>query len=195
METIPKFHEETIQSSHLSLEKLLDTGSEYAFRKIIGFYQDPLRKYVVAQTGNIEEVNDIVHDSFLSLWTNYVLKGKAIFNVRALLFQIARHLSINHIRRERIARIFRRKGSDEEPVTTPCERLNEKEKNSLALQIFFRLPRKDREILTLYYIEQIPREEIASILSIHFEAVNSRLRRARSKLKTLFHQKWSNFDE
>ncbi len=156
METIPKFHEETIQSSHLSLEKLLGAGSEYAFRKIIRLFQDPLRKFVIGQTGIIEEVDDIVHDSFLLLWTNYVLKGKTIYNARALLFQIAHHSCINHIRRERIAQIFRCKGSDAEPVATPCERLDEKEKNSIALQIFFRLPRKDREILTLYYIEQIP---------------------------------------
>ena len=117
METIPKFHEETIQSSHLSLEKLLGTGSEFAFLKIFRLYQDSLRKYVFAQTGNNEEVDDIVHDSFLSLWNDYVLKGKTIYKVRALLFQIARHLSINHIRRERIARIFRRKGNDAEPVS------------------------------------------------------------------------------
>ena len=56
--------------------------------------------------------------------------------------------------------------------------------NSL-LEIIAVLPVKDRNIIYLYYFENYTVPEIADILQMNRNTVNSRLQRARNKLKEI----------
>lgn len=51
------------------------------------------------------------------------------------------------------------------------------------------LPIKYREVITLYYYEELSIEEISEILKINRNTIKSRLNRARMKLKAVM-ERW-----
>jgi RNA polymerase sigma-70 factor (ECF subfamily) len=51
------------------------------------------------------------------------------------------------------------------------------------------LPIKYREVITLYYFEELPIDDISRILKINHNTVKTRLNRARAKLKVLM-ERW-----
>jgi len=54
--------------------------------------------------------------------------------------------------------------------------------------LLFRLPAGDRQVLTLYYYEDMPAREIAAVLNVSAASVNMRLMRARRRLKAILEQ-------
>ncbi len=59
------------------------------------------------------------------------------------------------------------------------------EPNNSALELLYTLPKKYRNVIYLYYYEEYTVPEIAEILGENKNTVNSRLQRARKKLKEI----------
>ncbi|RKL65155.1 RNA polymerase subunit sigma [Salipaludibacillus neizhouensis] len=65
----------------------------------------------------------------------------------------------------------------------PEDTMLEKEETEILVKLIFKLPIKYREVILLYYYEELRIFEIASILSINESTVKTRLRRSKHKLK------------
>lgn len=173
----------------------LQNGSELAFRQVIQKYQDMLKRYVACFLYSPDVVHEIVHDSFVQFWHNYVQKPKPIFHLRSLLLRIARNRAIDHLRKEKAWNLLLLNVSWKKQTQTPLHLVQSEELNAILKEKYFELSPKDREILLLVYSERMRMSEIAQVLSISEEAVSSRLRRARRRLKELlpnsFYQEWS----
>ncbi|WP_416147143.1 sigma-70 family RNA polymerase sigma factor [Salipaludibacillus sp. HK11] len=65
----------------------------------------------------------------------------------------------------------------------PEDTILQKEENEILVKQIFRLPIKYREVILLYYYEELRISEIANILSINESTVKTRLRRSKQKLK------------
>ncbi len=174
-----------------NLEQALQEGSELAFREMIHLYQKPLQNYVSTTMNGTEKTEDIINDAFLILWSDYALKHKKIYNAYALLYQITHNLIVKAIRKERIHRVFLRKSESPSPPLTPMDIQKHEEKRTCLFNGLRQLSIKDREILTLYYIEEMSMKEISIVLNIGVEAISSRLRRARNRLQINFNGLWS----
>ena len=71
------------------------------------------------------------------------------------------------------------------PVTLNDIAAAQPEENAEVLEAVWRLPERDRYIVYLYYYEELPVKEIASLLDEQTGTITSRLSRARKKLKLL----------
>ncbi len=172
----------------------LKNGSEVAFRQAIKQYQDNLKRYLRSKLDSPGDVDDIVHDTFVEFWIQFVQKQREITNLKALLFRIAHNRAVDRIRRSRLQSLFMRHENKKSDLESPLYNSTQKEMDTSLLKIFLQLPSKDREMLELFYIEELKMNEIAQVLCIGEEAVSSRLRRARTRLKNLlpesFYQEW-----
>jgi len=73
-----------------------------------------------------------------------------------------------------------------EPGPSQLERLEQKERSARVYRVFDRLPERDREILILFELEELPGHEIAALLGIKVENVWLRLHRARERFLKAF---------
>ncbi|MGV2941720.1 sigma-70 family RNA polymerase sigma factor [Mesobacillus sp. LC4] len=67
--------------------------------------------------------------------------------------------------------------------TSPEQSYFSEVKESLLVQEVFKLPFKLREVIILFYYEELSIEEISTTLEVNVNTIKSRLHRARKKLK------------
>ncbi|MBU9710586.1 sigma-70 family RNA polymerase sigma factor [Bacillus tamaricis] len=129
---------------------------------------------------------DVVQDVFVRCYTKYDSIGE-IQSVKAWLFR----LTINQCKDVIKSASFKRnilggslfhktEGKDTSPEITAIKR-NEDE---VLSQCVLNLPIKYREVILLFYYEELSLEEICQLLTLNTNTVKTRLRRGRKKLKT-----------
>ncbi|MEW6648270.1 MAG: sigma-70 family RNA polymerase sigma factor [Pseudomonadota bacterium] len=133
-----------------------------------------LRRFVRRRIRDDSIVDDLVQEAFLRLH-----QGVWPDNVRAWLFQVVRHLLIDHVRR--------RHAHVPLPAELPEEPGTEREQPYAALEtclpaMLSRLPATDRESLTLAELDEVPQKRVAQTLGISLSGAKSRVQRARRRL-------------
>jgi RNA polymerase sigma-70 factor (ECF subfamily) len=81
------------------------------------------------------------------------------------------------------------------PGPSQLERLEQKERSVRVYRVFDRLPERDREILILFELEELPGAEIAALLGIKLENVWLRMHRARERFLKAFQESESEIGE
>lgn len=74
------------------------------------------------------------------------------------------------------------------PGPSQDERLEEKERRARVYRVLDRLPGRDREILILFELEELPGAEIAALLGIKVETLWLRMHRARARFLKTFQE-------
>ena len=148
---------------HEALERLLDLYGKKVFRMAVMMLKDP---------GRAEEVTQ---DIFLKLWQ--ALPG---YDGRATpstwLYRIARNTCLSALRAESYRRTSSLGESAERAVSNTTALHAELE------QCLFRLPETQREVITLFYLEEKSVEDVAQLLDLPEGTVKSHLHRARRAL-------------
>jgi RNA polymerase sigma-70 factor (ECF subfamily) len=148
-----------------------------AFQRELAYIYRTLRRLGTAST----EVDDLAQDVFLALrrsWTQYDPSRP----LRPYLFGIA----------FRIASAYQRKGRREVPFGIvdvddtrpgPDDVLQTKQARALVLAALERIPLPRRAVLVMRDLDEIPIDEVASVLAIPLFTAYSRLRKARRELQ------------
>ncbi|PCJ50276.1 MAG: RNA polymerase subunit sigma-24 [Gammaproteobacteria bacterium] len=157
------------------------SGNLKAFNFLIIKYQKPLLRFAYKLSNDHELANDAVQDSWIKLTNNLrQLKDPRAFKswiyrrvkwrVTDLLRQKTRH-------RERIG----------EELKDSCELVNKSstENDSELLVVINQLPPTEKQIIYLFYLDEMKLSEIAAILDIPIGTVKSRLNRARNLLRQI----------
>lgn len=74
------------------------------------------------------------------------------------------------------------------PGPSPCERLEQKERAAGVNRVLDKLPERDRQVLILFELEELPGDRIAELLGIKVENVWLRLHRARARFLKAFQE-------
>lgn len=136
---------------------------------------------------NADVALDIMQETFMRLWKQWHQDdgGADILNPRAWLLRVARNLAEDYSKSA-----FRRYGT-QAPQTMngvksrdvlPLERMVQEETFGQLRGELDKLPKADREVLTLRYALDYNANQIAEILDINPTAVHMRLSRARQRL-------------
>lgn len=162
------------------------SGDPKAFRALVDELQAPLLYYASKLTGNFETAKDIVQDAWIRA-SRDLGKLEAPGAIRAWLYRIVHGLAIDRVRRdfarERAEDVVIDRASD--TAVDPGFSADSAEAVHHALD---QLPAKQREVLTLFFLEQFSIQEISTIVRCAEGTVKSRLHYAKSALRTALQQ-------
>ena len=161
-------------SGDRELARRCASGDERALREVFEAHEPLLRKLIYRNLGSREDAEELVATTFLRFWRS-ARHFRGTSSLRSYLTRIALNLCHDVVRKRKPTPIL-------EPAALP------QEEHPLAERIrqgLLRLEREDRELLSLYYMEDWDYNEICDSLGISYDVLRTRLVRARKKLRLI----------
>lgn len=161
------------------------TGDDRAFEQLFDRYSSRLLYYLRRLLGRPGTADDVLQRAWLKVYRRIgTLKEPRAF--RSWLYRIARNEAISLLRSER-RRVQLDEADEEEHLSVPPDdaeddvgRRVDPGRLHAALQ---RLSAPHREVLTLFYLEDLPYAEIAEVVGCPVGTVRSRLHYGRESLR------------
>lgn len=171
-------------------------GDEQALTELFSKHFRLVYSLVYRLVGNQGEAEDLTQEAFLKAWKN-LKKFRQGESFKAWLLKIARntaidflrkkkHLSLSELNQEEISEIIPEDVIDPKPSV--LEELSQRQDKQLIERLLGKLPLADREVLTMYYFDELTFAEIAFAISQPLNTVKSRHRRALAKLREILDQ-------
>lgn len=142
-----------------------------------------LKAYLRGSFPAVRDVDDVVQESYLRIW-----KARAaapILSAKAFLFQVARHLALDFVRRERVSPIERVSDLAALPVMDEkagvVAAVGRAEKVRLLAGAIDALPSRCREIFILRRLKCMPQKEVAARLGLSERTVEVQVLRGLRK--------------
>ena len=168
----------------LRKERRLMRLNPYEMRELMQHYGDYLMRLSYVYVKNWSVAEDIVQDVFLKYFESQQFEGRA--SIKTYLAKMTIHKSCDHLRsiknRLRILEGFW-KTTEKSLPSAEQQTLNKIEQHSVAKAVL-ELPVKYREVIVLFYYEEMTSLEIAYLLDVSENTIKTRLRRGRDLLKT-----------
>ena len=142
-----------------------------------------LKAYLRGSFPAVRDVDDVVQESYLRIWK--ARAAEPIQSAKAFLFQVARHLALDFVRRERNSPIERTSdlGALHVVDTKPgvVETIGRAEKIRLLADAIDALPSRCREIFILRRLKCIPQKDVAARLGLSERTVEVQVLRGLRK--------------
>lgn len=158
-------------------------GDAQAFRELVGTFERRLFYYLRRLTDDEEEAWDLIQQTWLKVLRGiHSLRDPRRF--KSWLYSIARRTAADRIRSLAVDRA-RQDESNLEEIPDENPGPEDFENAGLVHYGLGKLPLEQREILTLFFLEEFSLAEISDILKLPVGTVKSRLHRARNSLRTV----------
>jgi RNA polymerase sigma-70 factor, ECF subfamily len=156
-------------------------GCVASFEQLLRRYQTPVLHYL-QHRGAGADAEDLLQETFLRAHRN-LDRYREQWRFAAWIFTIARRVSINHHRRGHPHRSDRQPPAIERFEPDPAQRAAEDDdRRSLWGTAARVLSEEELTAIWLFYVEEMPAREIASVLGRSRTAVKTMLFRARKRL-------------
>jgi RNA polymerase sigma-70 factor (ECF subfamily) len=164
-------------------------GDVDAFRVLVARYLGSLLGISRRMLRDDAEAEDVAQETLLRLWRSAHLVTIGPGGLQPWLRRVASNLCIDRIRSTR-----RETVTDELPEEPkPPDQLRYLEEQELGMRVDLALkalPDRQRLALTLFHYEGLSQLEIAAVMGISDQAVESLLARARRTLKAALDEEW-----
>lgn len=163
-------------------------GERAAFDELAQRWAMPLKRYAMRLSGDAHSADDMTQEIWLA-----VLQGMARLrdpaNLRSWLFAIAHRVLMDRLRTQYAGSDNHAGDSrDEVAVDFDGDRALDRQQVNRGLDL---LPVAEREVLILFYFQELSIHEVASALCLPVGTIKSRLFRARGLLRARLSQKES----
>ena len=151
------------------------SDSRQWFAQEVQPYEPTLRAYLQQRFPKLDDVDDIVQESYLKLLRSR-MEGQFLHCTRSMLFVVARNLSIDRLRRQRRAPFtplaFEQSNGVADETVGVAEAACRDQELGLLAEAVDSLPPRCREVLRLRKIHGLSHREIASRLNLSERMVN-----------------------
>ncbi|MBF0218142.1 MAG: sigma-70 family RNA polymerase sigma factor [Gammaproteobacteria bacterium] len=157
-------------------------GDMRAFDCLYARYRQSLFLYLLRTFGSRSEAEDLYHDC----WSRVISASEPFTQglFRAYLFKIARHLSIDHQRKQRLRVVGSEDSLAAEATAPSAEKVHHDQTCQQQLLAAIKdLPQLQRDVFLLKEESNLTLEAIASLLAVGRETIKSRLRYAMQQLR------------
>lgn len=158
--------------------------SKSDLKEIYDAHFEALRRFLYYKCGEMELAEDLVQEVFIKVWEKRETIKKE--TIKSLLYTIAKNLLINHYNHLKVVRTY-----EYEEVQTghsegisPQFILEEKEFEKKLNDTIAALPGGCREVFLMNRIDKLKYEEIAERLELSVKAIEKRMSKAISILKS-----------
>ena len=157
-------------------------GESAAFRELVAEFERPLAYFVTKMIGD----QDAAWDVLQLVWIRAFRQIKRLQHpeqVRPWLYGIAHGLAVDHLRKRDSLRRIEREYAEEHPEEMDAKATFSDEEIAAVHQALDHLDLRLREVLTLYFLEELSIAEVAAIVGVPAGTVKSRLYHARQALR------------
>jgi RNA polymerase sigma-70 factor (ECF subfamily) len=186
-------------AAEAGLEEALALDLESSFERLVRAYQDRLYAFAYRLCGRREDAEEVAQDAFVRAYralTTYPAERIRALSLRAWLYRITLNVARNRFRRKRLPivsidhGVLRADGDERAPIEIPADaeerpdRVYEKRRARADVATLVRdLPDRYRAPILLRYVEDLPVEEVASILGQPLGTAKSNLHRGINALR------------
>ncbi len=171
------------------LAKLVQEGDKDQFGHLMERYQAKLFRYGRKFLSNPDNIEDVVQDVFVKTYEN-IQSFDVSQKFSPWIYRIAHNTYVNALKKQSRGPLFLFDFDTlishtvvEDPVVKERE---EKEMKEIVEKGLAEIEPKYREMLVLYYIEDLSYKEIAEILRIPIGTVGVRIMRSKEMLRTAY---------
>lgn len=154
--------------------------SDEEFERFFLAQYDVVLKLLVLTTGDRERATDATQEAFIKAYTKWS-KIRRYDSPAAWVRRVAINLSRDSFRSDR----RRRRREESAQIDAPTTDTDLHAGDAIAVDLLQRLPRRQREIATLFYVDDRSVTEIATILRLREGTVKYHLAHARDGLRKL----------
>ena len=181
----------SIQLSDEEVATLVQRGDKEQFGILVERYEAKLLRYGRKFLSRTEDIEDIVQEVFINCYQN-LQSFDPSQRFSPWIYRIAHNAFVNGLRKNKRSPLvfvdfdtFVAHPVYEDPLPREREEAEVKRMIEKSLQ---RLKPKYREVLVLYYLEELSYKEIADIIKVPIGTVGIRLTRAKSALKKSYEE-------
>lgn len=175
----------------ITLIRKILSGDDAAFGILVEKYQKSVHSLVWRNIRDFHYAEEITQDTFLRAYNKLpTLKNHNQFS--EWLHAIANRLCIDWIRKQKFV-MQSLEGTRQEEIEEVSytqhmleQRVTERAAcyHELVEELLEKLPENERQVITLYYFEEMSTKEIGKFMGVSVNTITSRLQRARKRLKT-----------
>ncbi len=170
----------------------IQQGDHQAFREFLRGQDRWVRGIVFAVLGDRHRVDDVTQQVWTAVWER-AGELRDVRRWRPWLYRLARNAAIDagreRSRRRRLADRLHERAERNGEVSGPAEAIVADERSRAVRAAIAALPPLYREPLTLRHLEGWSYREIADVLDVPVDTVETRLVRARRQLRAALHGK------
>lgn len=167
------------------VKKIIE-GDSFLFECIVDRYFDSLMRYGRKFITDKEDIKDSIQEIFIKVFEN-IKKFDTSRSFKPWIYRVAHNVYVNHLRfSSRIPYImewdtFTGLSVKDEKYETEKENKTIKEELEVHLS---KISPAHREVLTLYYLEEMSYKEVSEVLHIPINSVGVRISRAKKELRS-----------
>ncbi len=175
--------------------RAIQSGDETAIDYLYQTYYQPIKLYVLQNSGNADDARDVFQDGVVAFWVN-VREGNFQLTSEATLATYFTRICKNRWLDKIRSADFKRKASLDavtEPMATDdvLSRMISTEEVSQLAVLFGKLGDKCQQILRSFYYEKQSLEKIADTLGMQTDSLKNEKYRCMMRLKELYHPRKS----
>lgn len=164
--------------------QLIASGDQLAYADAVRRYGRSIVAYAYRMVGQQSDAEDITQETFLRLWTHADRWQSDKAAVSTWLHRIAHNLCIDFLRRDKSA-VSTELDDEYVDQSLSSEQLVSRDTDRARLQLALStLPERQRSALIMTHYQGLSNKEVAGILDVSVDALESLLARARKALKT-----------
>lgn len=160
----------------------IEAGDARAYESVVARHLQSISRYAYRMLGNARDTEDIAQETFLRLWTHAHSWRSDKAGVSTWLHRIAHNLCIDLLRKDKSA-VTSEYMDDYQTDESPAELPDQQERLDALRQALTNLPERQRSAIILNHYHGFSNRDIAQIMEISVDALESILARARRGLK------------
>lgn len=179
---------ETVQTDE-QLAKAVQGGTAEAFGELMERYEAKLLRYGTKFISSSDDITDLVQDAFLRAYQN-IQSFDTSMRFSPWIYRIAHNEFVSALRKKSRTSViavdfdtFISHPVYDDPA--PAQR-EQKEMRILIDRGLEKIKAKYREVLVLFYLEELSYQEISDVLQVPVSTVGIRLKRAREALADIY---------
>ncbi len=160
--------------------RLVKKGDTQSFTELVLKFQNMSLGYAYSLTGDFRQAQDIVQESFLTAYSRIKsLENDELFSswLRGIIYRKAHRHFRSHKPYVELSEQF------EKGTNCLDENLQKSQERDILTSAIKKLPELERQVITMYYLEENSQKEVANFLGIPASTVNNKLFSARKILK------------